>query len=123
MVRRSLRISAAALALAASLAFAGEADVIKVEVRRAGPGTYDFDVTIRSNDKGWEYFADRFEVLAPDGKVLGARVLLHPHDDEQPFTRDLYGVKIPPSITTVVVRAHHKPKGFDGVTMSVKLPK
>jgi len=37
---------------------AGEADVIDVKVRRSAPGVYDFDVTLRSVDKGWEYFAD-----------------------------------------------------------------
>jgi hypothetical protein len=59
-------------------AFAGEADVIDVKVRSAGGGAYDFDVTIRSNDTGWEHYADAFEVLAPDGTLLGQRILLHP---------------------------------------------
>jgi hypothetical protein len=35
------------------------------------------------------YFAGALEVLVPDGAVLGRRVLLHPHETEQPFTRDL----------------------------------
>jgi hypothetical protein len=113
-----------ALALAAtSLANAGEADVIDVKVRRSAPGVYDFDVTVKSVDKGWEYYADAFEVLAPDGKLLGRRVLLHPHETEQPFTRDLYGVRIPPGIERVTVRARHKPKGYDGRTLEVTLPK
>jgi hypothetical protein len=41
---------------------------------------------------------------------------------EQPFTRDLYGVKIPPGVTRVTVRARHKPKGYDGAALSVALP-
>ena len=104
-------------------ALAGDADVVDVKVRRAAAGVYDFDVTIRSNDTGWSYYADQFDVLAPDGTVLGSRMLLHPHDDEQPFTRDLYGVRIPPGIPEVTIRARHKPKGFSGATLSVPLPK
>lgn len=104
-------------------AFAGEADVIDVKVRSAGSGTYDFDVTIRSNDTGWEHYADAFEVLAPDGTMLGQRILLHPHVDEQPFTRDLYGVAVPEGIAEVTVRARHKPKGYDGAVMTVPLPR
>lgn len=104
-------------------AFAGEADVIDVKVRSAGGSVYDFDVTIRSNDTGWEYYADAFEVLAPDGTVLGQRVLSHPHVDEQPFTRDLHGVAVPEGIAEVTVRARHNPKGYDGVVVTVPLPR
>jgi len=109
--------------VSASLAWAGEADVVAAKVRRVSDGSYNFDVTVKSNDRGWDYFADAFEVLTLDGKVLGTRVLLHPHETEQPFTRDLYGVKIPQGVERVVVRARHKPKGYDGKTLTVDLPK
>ncbi|MGB8437576.1 MAG: hypothetical protein WCE38_25300 [Burkholderiales bacterium] len=104
-------------------AWAGEADVVAAKVRRAADGSYDFDVTVKSNDRGWDYFADAFEVLTPAGKVLGTRVLLHPHETEQPFTRELYGVKIPRGVERVEIRARHKPKGYDGKTLTVELPK
>jgi hypothetical protein len=94
-----------------------------VAVRHAGGDVYDFDVTVRSNDTGWDHYADRIEVLAPDRSILGTRVLLHPHETEQPFTRDLHGVEIPSEIRQVILRAHHKPAGFDGATMSVELPR
>lgn len=110
-------------ALAAVPAHAGEADVIDVKVRRSAPGVYDFDVTVRSVDNGWHYYADAFEVLSPEGKVLGRRVLLHPHQDEQPFTRELYGVRIPAAIERVKVRARHKPKGYDGKSIELALPR
>jgi hypothetical protein len=102
---------------------AGEADVIDVTVRSAGSDRFDFDVTVRSNDTGWSHYADKIEVLAPDGSVLGTRVLLHPHEAEQPFTRDVYGVAVPSGIAEVVVRAHHKPTGYDGAVMTVRLPR
>lgn len=108
--------------IVAGAGIAGGADVIDAKVARARDGTYNFDVTIKSNDKGWEYYCDAFEVLLPDGKVLGTRVLLHPHEDEQPFTRELYGVKIPLGVDRVTIRARYKPKGYDGKTLVVKLP-
>ncbi len=106
-----LLLAAAMLALPAG---AGEADVKAVKVTRESGGTWRFDVTIRSRDRGWDYYCDRFEIVAPDGKVLGTRVLLHPHDDEQPFTRELTGVKLPGDVRRVVVRASMKPGGAGG---------
>jgi len=106
-----LLLAAALLALPAG---AGEADVKAVKVTRESGGTWRFDVTIRSRDRGWDYYCDRFEVLAPDGKVLGTRLLLHPHDDEQPFTRELSGVKVARDVRRVVVRASMKPGGAGG---------
>lgn len=117
-----MRILLLVLMLFTQPAFAGEADVVDVKVRRNSSGTYDFDITVRSVDKGWDHYADAFEVLGPDGKVLGRRVLLHPHETEQPFTRDLYGVRVPAGVTHVTVRARHKPKGYDGIVQRVALP-
>jgi len=102
--------------------WAGEADVIAARATKGRDGTYNFDVTIRSNDRGWDYFCDRFEVLTPEGKVLGVRTLLHPHETEQPFTRELYGVKVPPGLKEVRIRAGHKPRGYDGETLTIALP-
>jgi hypothetical protein len=104
-------------------AWAGEADVVGAQVSRASDGSYSFEVTVKSDDRGWSYYADAFEVLAPDGAILGRRELLHPHETEQPFTRELYGVKIPQGVERVVIRARHKPKGYDGKTLTVELPR
>ncbi|MBM3358792.1 MAG: hypothetical protein FJY54_13845 [Betaproteobacteria bacterium] len=103
-------------------AWAGEADVIGAKVSKSPDGTFAFHVTIRSNDKGWDYYCDRFEVLTTDGKLLGVRELLHPHENEQPFTRELYGVKVPAGVKQVVIRARHKPRGYDGKTLTFALP-
>lgn len=116
------RLAFLLLAIAESCAQAGEADVVDVKVRRSAPSVYDFDVSVRSADKGWDYYADAFEVLAPDGRLLGRRVLLHPHETEQPFTRELYGVRVPEGIAEVVVRARHRPRGYDGKSVRVRLP-
>ena len=59
-----------AFLLPCSIAFTGEADVVDVKIRRAAQDTFDFDVTVKSVDRGWEYYADALEVLAPDGRLL-----------------------------------------------------
>jgi hypothetical protein len=120
-------IAAIVLSLGAVAAAAGEADVIDVKVRLSAPQVYGFDVTVRSKDTGWDYYAERFEVVAPDGKVLETRLLLHPHESEQPFTRELESVRIPASVGHVTVRAWMKRgaqvKAAGGETMRVTLSK
>ncbi len=106
---------------ASSFALAGAADVLSVDVRDRG-GAFDFSVTIRSADTGWDYYCDRFELVAPDGRVLGTRVLLHPHVDEQPFTRSLSGVRIPDGVGAIEVRARMKPDGAGGSTVRLSWP-
>jgi hypothetical protein len=103
-------------------ALAGKADVVGVKVTHERPGAYNFDVTIMSDDTGWDKYADKWEVLAPDGQVLGTRELLHPHETEQPFTRSLSGVEVPAGINTVRVRAHDKIEGYGGKEITVELP-
>ncbi|MEZ4559951.1 MAG: hypothetical protein R2854_26500 [Caldilineaceae bacterium] len=49
------------------------------------------------------------------------RVLLHPHVNEQPFTRSLGNVVIPADVDTVVVRAHTLVAGYGPVTVTVPL--
>jgi hypothetical protein len=102
---------------------AGEADILAVEVTRDADGSYRFDVTVQHADTGWEHYADAFEVLAPDGTVLGTRTLLHPHVDEQPFTRSLAGVSISDGITQVIARARDSVHGYAGSELTVALPR
>lgn len=103
-------------------ALAGEADVLDVDVRAEGNGSYTFSVAVRHADEGWDHYADAFEVLSQDGVLLGERVLLHPHVNEQPFTRSLSGVAVPAGMTEVVVRARDSVHGHGGAEMSVSLP-
>ena len=96
------------------IAAAGEADVLDVEVTPGADGTWRFDVNVQHADTGWDHYADAWEVLAPDGTVLGTRTLLHPHVDEQPFTRSLTGLRIPEEIAEVRIRAHDSVHGHGG---------
>lgn len=104
-------------------AIAGEADVVGVKIVKEGTGTYRFDVTIRHGDKGWKHYANRWDVLTPDGVILGTRELAHPHETEQPFTRSLQGVKIPEGVEEVSVRAHDSVHGTGGAEMRVQVPR
>ena len=78
-------------------------DIVDVKVRAAGPGRFDFDVTVSSPYDTPARYADAFRVRNRDGTVYGERILLHDHQTEQPFTRDLTGVAIPAGVSGVVV--------------------
>lgn len=111
------------LLLMTSAVYAGEADVVDVKITRTGENVYTFDVTVLHGDEGWKHYADRWDILAPDGTVLGTRILAHPHENEQPFTRSLSGVKISANIKEVKVRAHDLVHGYGGKTARVELPR
>ncbi|MAO54962.1 MAG: hypothetical protein CMM61_04605 [Rhodospirillaceae bacterium] len=96
--------------------------VIAAEASPNGDGSYTVSATIRHGDTGWDHYADNFEVLGPDGALLERRVLYHPHVDEQPFTRSVGGVKVPPGLKQVIVRAHDKVHGYGKATVTVTLP-
>jgi hypothetical protein len=104
------------------------ADVLHVKAVQAAGGTWTFYVTVRHPDTGWEDYADGWDVLTPDGTVLKpdpaspfTRLLLHPHENEQPFTRSQSGIAIPPDVTQVRVRAHDLADGYGGREVVVDL--
>lgn len=119
--RTGIALLAGTVALSTTPAWAGSADVIGVRTTRRAAGLYDFAVKVRSTDTGWKRYADRLEAVGPDGAVIATRILDHPHDDEQPFTRDISGVRID-GTAKIVIRVHFKPSGFDGATVAVTLP-
>jgi hypothetical protein len=100
-------------------------DVRAVKIEPRGGDVFDFDVTISSPYDTATRYADAFRVLADDAKnsrVLGERILLHDHATEQPFTRELQGVKIEADIKTVTVQGRDKTNGYGGTTLQVKVP-
>ncbi len=107
------------LLLLSTTVAANEADVIDVKTKCHKECT--FYVTVKHQDKGWDHFANSWEVLTPDGEVIATRTLLHPHVNEQPFMRSLSHIKIPAGIKKVVVRAHDSVHGYGGKTMDVEI--
>jgi hypothetical protein len=96
------------------------ADVLFVRARLQSGGTWTFEVTVQHEDTGWEHYADRWEVLNSQGEVLATRVLVHPHVNEQPFTRGQRFV-IPYGTAQVRVRAHDGVHGYGGREVIVDL--
>ncbi len=107
---------------------AANADVLNVDVQETAPGLWRFTVTVTHPDSGWEDYADGWDVVLPDGTVAKVddgspftRLLAHPHENEQPFTRSQSNIPIPADVTSVTVRAHDLVDGFGGQEMVVTL--
>ena len=71
-----------------------DAHVEMVRAVQANDGLWAFHVTVRHPDTGWDDYADGWDIVLPDGSVLKrneddpfTRLLTHPHETEQPFTR------------------------------------
>lgn len=104
------------------------ADVTFVRAVQEADNTWTFHVTVTHPDTGWEDYADGWDVVTPAGAVLKqneedafTRVLLHPHVNEQPFTRSQGGLVVPEGVEQVAVRAHDLVAGFGGKTVTVDL--
>ena len=91
------------------------ADVNAVEVF-GEPNAYTFAVTVASPDTGCDRYANWWEVVSEDGKLLYRRILRHSHVDDQPFTRDGGPIEIAAD-ERVFVRAHMHPGGYGGAVM------
>jgi len=99
------------LGLVNQLAWAGNVEIRFVELSRT-EDSWRATVTLAHEDNGWNHYADGWRLVTSDGKVLGHRTLWHPHEQEQPFTRQLRDIKIPANIKSIVVEAHDKVHGW-----------
>lgn len=103
-----------------------EADNVRIlaaDFRNSGGDSWSVKVTLKHGDTGWDHYADNWRIVDGEGNILGNRVLLHPHVDEQPFTRGLADVKIPDGITSVYIEAHDKVHGWSLPRLKVDLNK
>lgn len=96
------------------------ADVIFVKAVKENK-KWTFYVTVSHPDTGWEDYADGWNIITPEGKIIKTdktdkftRTLMHPHVDEQPFTRSQTGIRLPENTTYVTVKAHDIVDGFGG---------
>ncbi|UWQ63005.1 hypothetical protein K3723_01500 [Leisingera caerulea] len=114
-----LLLSTAALPALPALA---DEPVIEGATARQSGGGWTFSATLSHPDTGWDHYADGWRVLDMDGKELGLRVLAHPHEHEQPFTRSLSGVQIPEGTTQVQIQARCLVDGWGRDTYALTLP-
>ncbi|WP_322867167.1 hypothetical protein U5922_013855 [Aquicoccus sp. G2-2] len=91
--------------LISGAAQASAPEVVAATAHRVGMG-WRIDVTLKHPDTGWDHYADSWEVLDASGKLLATRTLMHPHVDEQPFTRSLINVMLPDGTRQIFIRAH-----------------
>lgn len=96
------------------------AQVLSVTITNKGGNSYLFSVTLKHNDQGWNHYADAWDVIDADtGKVLATRVLQHPHDKEQPFTRSLSNIVIPSTTKKIIIRGKCNVHGYGGKTIEI----
>lgn len=122
MPKRSLKSHLLALPvlIAALPALADQAQVVEASATATG-SSYRFDVTIQHPDTGWDHYADGWRVTLEDGTELGFRELLHPHVNEQPFTRSLTGVSVPSGVASVFIQARDSVHGWTETRFEVVL--
>lgn len=104
----------------AAPASAHDPTIVDVKLEQAGM-LWNIHVTVAHEDTGWDHFADGWEVLDADGNVLAYRKLMHPHVNEQPFTRSLSGVVIPDGTRAIFVRGHCNVGGWSTGLIKVDL--
>ena len=117
-----MKLATLILALAPALSFADPAVIEAARASKAGE-TWRFDVTLRHGDTGWDNYADGWRVLSPDGEELGYRELVHPHVDEQPFTRALSGVSLPDGTLRILIQSRTNTDGWSGDLFELILQK
>ncbi len=98
-----------------------DADVIAVEAVENASGNWTFHVTVAHPDTGWGDYCNGWDIVTDQGQVLKqnasdpfTRLLHHPHETEQPFTRSQGGLRVPENVRTLTVRAHDIVQGFGG---------
>lgn len=97
------------------------AQVEFVEVKQSSDKNWCFNTRVRHQDDGWDHYANAWQVHDMNGKLLAERVLFHPHENEQPFTRSLCNIDIPENVTKVVVSAQCEQHGLGGQVVLVDL--
>ena len=107
--------------MVSTLVFANEVEVVDVKATQSSNKTWSFVVTLKHADEGWDHYANEWQVIAPDDKILATRTLYHPHVNEQPFTRGTQGVKISDDIKTVRIIAKDTVHGLSKNAVELEL--
>ncbi|WP_146590398.1 hypothetical protein [Puniceibacterium confluentis] len=107
-------------ALTASAAWANGPNIEAVMTDKVGMN-WRIAVTLRHPDTGWDHYADSWRIEDVHGRVIATRELLHPHVQEQPFTRSLSSVMVPDGVRELFVRARCSVEGWDSVHYRIEM--
>ena len=102
--------------------FANDVQIIGADFQESGNGRWIVNVGLLHEDSGWDHYADIWRLVDEEGNVLGERVLLHPHEDEQPFIRS-EEIRIPAGLEVVYVEAHDIVHGWTPNRLKVDMTK
>ena len=109
-------------------AAAGDAPNVDVQFVRArltdseDGGVWAFDVTVEHPDTGWEDYTDGWHVETSDGRILGTRILLHPHVRTNSLSRAAWAMYVAPEGTTEIrIRPHDLVSGYGAATKAIPL--
>ena len=100
---------------------ANEVEVVNIKATQEKDKTWNFNVTLKHADQGWDHYANEWQIIGPNNKILGTRTLYHPHVNEQPFTRSLGGIKIPKGLKVVRVIAKDTVHGLSHKAAEIEL--
>jgi hypothetical protein len=97
-------------------------EVLDAQLTAESEDTYNIAVTISSPYDSPGQYADGWRVLTPASEELGSHQLTHDHASEQPFTRTQYGLRIPASVSEVVVEGRDTQNGYGGERVTIQVP-
>lgn len=102
---------------------ANEVRIVSAQFNRINNDQWTISVTLKHQDSGWDHYADSWRVVDHIGSVLGTRVLHHPHINEQPFTRSLTNIAIPPATQRLYIEARDNVHGWSRNRLKIDLRK
>lgn len=100
---RAFVLATFATLASAALAGAEAPKVVSASILQEGDG-WTVSVRISHPDSGWDHYASGWQVLAPDGTVLGLAEITHPHLDGEPILEELTGVHPPAGADHLMIR-------------------
>jgi hypothetical protein len=101
------------LILLTTISFANSIKKIKADIIAVAINGQNFSITLKSDETGCAEYANWWEILNKNGKLLYRRILFHSHPNEQPFTRDGGPIQIFKN-EKVYIRAHMNNVGYSG---------
>ena len=100
----------------------GDTKVLKAQFKKIGD-TWSVSVTLKHPDTGWKHYADFWQLVDENGVMVAKRVLVHPHVDEQPFTRSMGDIEIRKNQKIIFVEAGDSVHGMSRNRLTVDFSK